>query len=69
MCKQAVKNKQFKKIASLEEDYILGFNEVGGYKNFFRKGEINSDREALSVETIKLIESKTLTIDRQATAL
>jgi hypothetical protein len=72
MCKQAVKNQKFKKLknkASLEDHSILGFNEVGGYKNFFRKGETNSAQEELSIETIKLIDSIALTIYQQATVL
>ncbi|MGB3402800.1 MAG: sulfotransferase domain-containing protein [Microcoleaceae cyanobacterium] len=72
MCKQAVQHQKFEKLkkkASLEKDSILGFNEVGGYKNFFRKGEVNSAKEELSIETIKLIESNALKIYQQASAL
>jgi tetratricopeptide (TPR) repeat protein len=72
ICEKAVKNQSFKKLQNLaqqENPEKMGFFEDEGYKNFFRKGKVNSYLEELSLETIKLINEKALPIYKKAKSL
>jgi tetratricopeptide (TPR) repeat protein len=72
ICQKAVENQEFKKVQSLakqENPEKMGFWEDGGYQNFFRKGKINSGKEELSSQTLKIIEEKAMPIYRQAKML
>lgn len=63
MCKKALDNQSFenvKSLSKLEEPSRLGFDEKGGYRNFFRQGKVNSAKDELSPETVELIESQAL---------
>lgn len=69
MSEKALDNQTFENLKSatkLEDSSKLGFSEEGGYKNFFRKGKVNSARDELSSETVEFIKSKSLSVYEQA---
>lgn len=69
MCKKALDNQSFdnvKSLSKLEESSKLGFDEKGGYRNFFRQGKVNSAKSELSIETVEFLEYKSRSIYEQA---